>query len=442
MPQRLTLDQLTDLKNDPRMQNPQVRAQVYAKVDPVDRAWLEQQTASDTAPDYAHLPQQLAGQAVDYARENPRKTGAMIGGVVAPALVTGGASLPVSLLASFLGGAGGAGVGMTADATHQYFGGAPSSETLPSSPLDTAKLMGQEGATQVGADLAGRGLGATIKGGANLLMNETVPAEIAKDFAGVNIGETLNRYGINPTTTRGATKARLLRRTAGQQTQQLAADATRQGTPGITRRDVSSYLGPATKQATEDASAGIPGGHGTIERRVDALFDAQFPYGDIPLESAPGVTRSLQQEGKIVRKQLSADKPPTDIAGITADNLAAGVRQTTGAKVPGYADANRTTQELIAAAQAASKMSKMPLRIGGWPSRVASATMGGGALASGHPLEAVAATALPLALGTPAISAPAAISLYYAGKLPYALLLKVIGPEVAQASGITDPGGR
>lgn len=417
-----------------------------AALTPAEQVRLQAIEAQNRPPSLGGMLKDAAVGAGKYAVNHPMETGAAIGGI-AGAPMTGGTSLLPSLAATGLGGMAGAGLGMTADAIRQYFGGDPSGDQLPSTPSGVAKHMIDQGGIQMAGELGGRAISSTLKGGANLLMNETVPSEIAKDFSGVNIGDVLNRHAINPTTEGGAAKARLLRRGAGRQTQSLVDTATANGVPGITRKDVTPYLGQAHTKAAEDASAGIDGGDQAIADRVDALFRDQ-PYEAapnaslhkaLPLNQAPGATRSLQAEGKIVRKQVSADKPPTDLGGITADNLAAGVRRTTGDRVPGYADANKTTQELVAAAQAASKMSKMPVRIGGWPSRIASGTLASGGLAGGDPLAGFAAATVPLALGTPQISAPMAISLYKAGKLPYALLLKVVGPDMLAAAGVTGP---
>lgn len=439
--QRLTLAQLNDLADDPRLQNLQVREQVFAKLDPADRQWIEQATAKQGPTDYSKLPQQLAGQALDYAKENPRKTGAMVGGIVGPAVVTGGASLPVSLAASFLAGGGGSGLGMLYDATRQYFGGQPSSETLPTSATETASLMGQEGATQAAGDLTGRAVGGALKMGGNALMDSALGSQVKlrSDFPDVNIAETLNRHGINPFTKGGATKAGVLRKASAAQTQGLADAAGAQG--GVIRRsDVESALGGSRKMAAEDAAAGMPGGDSQITTEVDRLFDAQFPYGDIPANQAPDVTRSLQRRGRAARAASNAGDLPKGMDASVNDEMASGVRQAANQVIgPEYAKSNAETQALIAAGKVAKRGSRQPLQL---PSLKATA-LGGGAgglgVLSGDPVTGMIAGAVPLALSVPQISAPTAITLYRTGKIPYALLLKVIGPEVAHAAGITPP---
>lgn len=454
MPQRLTLAQLNDLADDPRLQNLQVREQVFAKLDPADRQWIEQATAKQGPTDYSKLPQQLAGQALDYAKENPRKTGAMVGGIVGPALVTGGASLPVSLAASFLGGAGGAGLGMIEDAGRQYFGGTPSSETLPTSATETASLMGQEGATQAAGDLTGRAVGGALKMGGNALMDSALgsQAKLRGNFPDVNIADTLNSNAINPFRKSsgpisdvvlggGQQKAGLLRRTSSRETQRIANEASARGVV-IRRSDVEPYLSGSQHMAADDAAANLPGGTQQITDAVDQLFGGRSPLGtgDIRANQAPSVTRSLQRRGRAAQASADAGDLPKGLDASVHKDLASGVRQTANAKIgPAYEASNAKTQGLIAAEKVAKRGSRQPLQL---PSLKATA-LGGGAgglgVLSGDPVTGMIAGAVPLALSVPQISAPTAITLYRTGKIPYALLLKVIGPEVAHAAGITPP---
>lgn len=426
MPDRLSLAELQDLAADPRLQNPDIRAQVFAKLDPHDIEYITSSGPEKPLNARSTL-EGAASKAGTYAKEHPAEVGGTVGGIAATAATGGTAAIP-AILAAFLGGAGGAGVGMTTSAALD------GSQKLPDSPTGVLKEMGWQGATQAG----GEGVGRLTMGAGNLLMNEIVPTAISKDFAssGVNIGDVLNRRGINPTTARGAAKAERLRGASSAQTQQLANDATAQGTPGITRRDVAPFLSRAERQAGAEAKSGVPGGQQIIDQRLADLFDAQFPFSDISLKDAPAVTRVLQDEGRVVRRQVDAGKRPTDLAGVTADGIASGVRRTTADRVPGYEASNKTTQELVGAAQAADQLSKQPMRLGGLASRLAS---GGGFTAgaiSGDPVLAALGAGVPLALGTPQIGAPVAIALYKAGKLPLPLLLKVVGPEALAQAGI------
>lgn len=450
-PPRLTPAQRLDLANDPRLQNPAIREKVFSKLGPEDVKWLQDATQPEAPFSLQRAGKDAATAAAGYVADHPVHTAATIGGIAGPAVVTGGASLPISLGASFLGGAGGAGTGMTIDALRQYFGGDPSKDQLPTTAAGVGMRMGTEGAGMMAAEGTGRLTSAGLRGGANLLMNEAVPADIAKGFPGVNIGDVLNRNGINPTRSGsspfsdlfvggGSTRARVLRRGSAAARDQLVQDATANGVPGITRRDVEPYLGNATNQAAEEARAGVTGGHAEITRRVDDLFNAQFPYGDIALQDAPSVTRQLQREGKVVRKAVAAGQRATDTSALAADDLANGVRRTTELRIPGYGEANKRTQEAIAAAQTAEKMKNQPIRFGGLPSRLTGGGLGVGELArTGDPISAALAASVPLALGTPQISAPVAINLYRAGKIPYSALLKVASPELLKMLGVNEP---
>lgn len=427
MPDRLSLADIQDLAGDPRMQNPQVRAQVFAKLDPSDAdavtTWLNKD--SSRAPNLTDTIAKFGKSAVQYAGDHPTETGAMLGGLAAmPA--TGGLSALPALGLTGLAGAGGAGFGMLAGA----LGG--SKEQPPTTIPDALKRIAVQGATQA----TGEGLGRVTRGAGNLLMNEIVPSDIAKAFPTVNIGETLNARGIVPTTARGAAKAETLRNAAAGRAQSLADDATAKGTPGITRRDLAPFLARAERQAGNEEKAGAPGGMQEIDDRLNALFDAQFPFGDVPLKDAPGVTRALQDEGAIVRKQLDAGNRPTNLGGVTADSLASGVRRTAADRIPGYDAANKQTQELVAAARTADRLKNAPIRLGGMSSRIASGAAGAGGLATGDPLTAAVAAAVPLAIGTPQISAPLAVTLYKAGKLPLPVLAKILGPAALRELGI------
>lgn len=423
-PARLSLSDRLDLASDPRMKNPEIRARIFAKLGPDDRDWLTQALAPEQPMNAMGAAKDLMRKGGTYAADHPGEVGTALGAAASMPFTGGLSALPALATAGTFGFTGNAlgnliGAGTTAPNTPQ---------TIPES-LKTSALAG-------GSAAAGEGMGRVLQGFGNLLMNENVPSAIAADFPTVNIGRVLNREGINPLSAKGAANAEALRNASADRTQGLVETAARQGTPGIQRRDLVPYLQPATKQASKEAAAGVPGGAQTIEDRINALLDAQFPYADIPVNQAPGITQVLQNEGKTARKMLGQGKHPTDLGAITADNLAAGVRTETANRVPGYTDSNKLTQELIAAAQAANKMKNQPIRLGGWPSRLTAAGAAATGIASGNPLAGGLAASIPLALGTPQISVPTAIALYQAGKIPYELLTSIVGPELLRAQGI------
>lgn len=446
----LSLAQRTELSNDPRMKDPAIRMQVFAKISPEDQQWLTAAMKTGDQPIDAPgmLKEGITG-AANYVKNNPRKVGATVGGIVLP-IATGGASLPIEIAAAGVGGMGGAGLGITADTLRQYFGGAPSSETLPTTGDEAAAAMLKEGTGQMLGQAMGGLTKLGMQGGANVLMNESVPTDIAKEFPENNIGGWLNEHGINPTTKSGAAKARLVRRTAGAEQRGLATQATASGTPGITRADLTPYLSNANREASEQAAAGVnPSAPQTVTDTVDRLFNAQpiaanpaVPAGlqrEMPLSQAPASTRQWQRSGKIVRKAVNAGNLSSDIEAITSDDMANGIRRVTADRVPGYADAAKAAQDAVGGARVAEKMSKMPIRVGGWPARISAGGLATGGVLSGNPLAGFASAAVPLALGTPQVSAPLALAAYRAGKLPYDMLIKAVSPQVLEMLGITPP---
>lgn len=82
------------------------------------------------------------------ALQHPIETGALVGGAVAAPL-TGGASIPAAIAAAGLGGAGGAGLGMLANAI-------AGSEASPTTARGVLERMGTEGAQQAAAEGGGR----------------------------------------------------------------------------------------------------------------------------------------------------------------------------------------------------------------------------------------------------------------------------------------------
>lgn len=429
MPERLSLAERMDLLNDPRMQDPRIRYAVLQQLDPIDREWLSQ--PDQQKPDAQGALRKVVGGVANYARENPAEAGAIVGGL-ATAPFTGGMSVPASLAAVGLGGAGGAGLGMLTSAA-----------TDPNSPAPRTAggvlgTMAQQGAIQAGGEGIGRAMGGAMKGTANALQGGILPKRIAEDFP--QAADVLNRNLINPTTERGAAKATALRQVSSDKTKQLATQAQQSGAKGITRKDVAGSLKPAGRMARDETDAGLPGGPAQIKRRVDALFGAH-PGGEIPLTKAQGVTRVLQDEGIQAREAVQSAERPSRLQSVTADNLAQGVRQTARDRIPGFEAANKETQGLIGAERAAAELkdARVPIRqILGSPRTAIAGGMGiGGFATTGDPLVGLAAGAVPLALGVPQITAPMAIALYQAGRMPYALLVKIVGPASARALGLT-----
>jgi hypothetical protein len=449
MPQsRLSLAERQDLASDPRLANPQIRAQVMAKLAPEDAQWIQTVLTDDAranqAPNTNRMLTDALSSGADYVKNNPTKTAAALGGIVGPAVVTGGASLPVSVAASFLGGAGGAGAGMTLDALRQYFGGDPSAETLPTSATGTAAEMGKQGATQAVADLTGRSVGAATRLSGTKLLDASIGAQdaIRRDFPDVNLAETLASNSINPYSQRGVRRANALRSTSAAETRRLASEGSARGVV-IRRSDVVPYLSGSEQMASDDVAANLSGGNQQIADAVDHLFEGRSPLGtgDIRAEKAPNVVRSLQRRGKAAQNAANQGNLPSGLDASINKDLANGVRQAANEKIgPEYAESNARTQSLIAASKVARRGARQPLGLPSWKAMAVGGVGGSGlGMLSGDQVSGLALGAGTLALGTPQISAPVAIGLYQAGKLPYAALLKVIGPDVARNAGITGP---
>jgi hypothetical protein len=230
-----------------------------------------------------------------------------------------------------------------------------------------------------------------------------------------------------------------VRRKAGEQVRTLAQQAQDAGQPGITRSDVEPAMDPARRAASARAKAGMPGGHAEVNDVLNNLFDAQFPYGDIQLTDAADVTRALQDEGIAAREAVQSAERPKRVSSQAYDNAASGVRRVARDRIPGFQGANADLQGAVGAERAAAEMKngQIPLKNFGWRALPALALGTGEYVRSGSALTGAAAGALPLALGVPQISAPAAIALYQAGRLPFDVLVNTIGPAAVRAAGIT-----
>jgi hypothetical protein len=159
----------------------------------------------------------------------------------------------------------------------------------------------------------------------------------------------------------------------------------------------------------------------------------------IPPERWAGVTRRLQEGGKLALGNQQAQESGSNIASKTANDLANAVRQRANDLLPGWAEANAETQRLIGASRAAADMQNPAID----PKRLAKAIAAGTGLATltGYkthdPLKAMGAGALALPFVFPQAVGPAAIALYQAGRLPYAQLLQLVAPQVLETLGIT-----
>lgn len=444
----LSLAERTDLANDPRMRDDKIRMQVFAKIAPEDQAWLTEALKGPQPPDVPGAMKDALVGAGNYVKNNPRKVGAAVGGIGAT-LATGGAALLPEMAAAGLGGMAGAGTGMTLDAMRQFFGGAPSSETLPSTPSGTAKAMIDEGGGQMLSTGIGGGIARLARGTGTAVMNGILPKSIAEDFP--QAAETLAKNAINPSTESGLAKASGLRRVSASNTRNLATAAEKAGAPPITEGDILPSMGQSVSKAVAERKAGNPGGAGIVRRRLDALMDAQPPRPSpppwppgrpaIPLSDASDITRELQDEGRTTLDALSSAQRPSRLPSIVANDLASGVRQTANARIPGYQASNATTQNLIGAERAAAAMKDAPLPVKALGYRLMPALAIGGATgyATGSPTEGALVGALPLALGVPQIAGPAAIAAYKAGSLPYSMLIKAVSPQILEMLGITPP---
>lgn len=419
-----------DLMNDPRWQSdPQLKLQLLQALEPADAQWL-QQAASGKPAGTQGLVKDTLSAVGGYAKEHPAEAGAIVGGLAAVPL-TGGASALPAMAAAGLGGFGGANLGMLTSAALD-----PNSP-VPRTSMGVAGEAGKQGLIQAGGEGVGRAMGATVRGVANSIQNSTLPKAIATDFP--TAAETLNKNWINPTTEGGAAKATGVRRKAGEQVRGLAQKAQDAGTPGITRSEVEPAMDPARRAASAREKAGMPGGHGEVNEVLDNLFNAQFPHGDIQLTDAADVTRALQDEGIAARDAVQSAERPKRVSSQAYDNAASGVRRVARERIPGFQDANAELQGAVGAERASAEMrhGQIPLKNFGWRALPAMLLGGSEYARSGDLSSAAAVGALPIALGVPQISAPVAIALYQAGRLPFDVLVNTIGPAAVRAAGLT-----
>jgi hypothetical protein len=445
--------------------NPKLRADFAATLNDADRQWLDLALKPPTTDKPTNLLGKLregTDVAVDYTRKHPGEVGATAATLLAS---EGTSALPwlTRIALATTAGAAGAGTGLGLSDLFD-----PESPVKDATLGDMAAQAADQGAVAGVSEGTGSLLNYFLKGGSNQLMNSAIgsQAEIRRGFPTTDLADTLNRNRINPTMRgdspvpflmRGYEGSLGLRGGAAQRAQGLADQAGARGVR-VARNEVLPAMRTSEKMALEDAQAGLFGGQQQIGETVDELFNGQLPAysptgqmlrfgtgagGDVPAQNAPNVIRSLQRRGSAAQAATNAGNLPKGIEAAAAKDLASGVRQTMNEKVPLFQAANQETQDLIAAGKVANRVSRQPKTwIPSANANTAGIGLGVGANAvGGDPILSAAMGTATAALSLPQVSAPVAIAMYQAGRIPYSMLLQLVGPVEARRVGFAPISG-
>lgn len=208
----------------------------------------------------------LASRGLNFVKQHPAETGAMVGGMAAVPL-TGGASLLPAMAAAGLGGAGGAGLGMIAGAV----GGSPN---IPTTSGGVLRTMGEQGALQAGAEAGGRAVQGVLRSGAGRLYQSVLKPTLAARIENPNLVKTALQNAI-PVSAGGVDKAGQLIGDSMGKADALVQDAASLPNTGI---DPRRAVGGIT-QAVKDVR-GLP----VARPQMQAIGD----YGRQYLAEHPG----------------------------------------------------------------------------------------------------------------------------------------------------------
>ena len=266
------------------------------------------------------------------ALDNPVQAGAMLGGLAA-APFTGGASI----LAAGAGAAGGAGLGSIVNAIR---GG----ENGPSTAGGVLKTMAGQGAA--GAAGQGLGVGASklLKAGGKLVYKTALrpSATLQREFG--DVSKTGLRGGV-PVSEGGVGKAVGKITQSSGRAKQMIADAEAGGASPLQPKEVATAFGDVFKQGRNQAALGRPDPRPAVMQRLQT-FGQRNPNG-IPLSRAQELKTEAQDLASKAYRAEDLGHPITDLSAASDKAMATGLREGIEKRVPGVADVNKHTQELI-----------------------------------------------------------------------------------------------
>lgn len=265
-------------------------------------------------------------------KDNPAKFGAQVGA----GLLGGGAPRAiVGMLRAALGGAGGAGFGIAADAARRG----------PSPTMgDDAKTMARDGGLAALGEGVGRGVMAVAKAGGKLLYRTALRPSMGLQREFGDVAETGLREGA-PVSDAGLARTGDELSLSADKVKRLIADAEAAGAPPVTTREVASEFGDVFQQGRRQAQLGKPDPRPPVVGRLRA-FDARNPNG-IPLTRAQELKGEAQDLASRAYRAEDLGNPINDLSAASDKAMARGLRQGIETRVPEVGPLNQRSQELI-----------------------------------------------------------------------------------------------
>lgn len=265
-------------------------------------------------------------------KSHPTTAGAIAGGIAGAAL-TGGASIPASMLAAGGGGAVGAGAGRVAERA---------GKGEPIEVGDVARTALVHGVGQA----AGQGAGALLAKGAGVIAPKLLKGilrpsrRVQEDFGDV-IGTGLReRVPVGRSdVVRGRVEG------SAREADGLIRQAEQAGAGNIPTSDVTQSFAPVSRILRERRQIGKPD---ELDELVDrgAALAGEFPNG-IPLSTAQTLKRRAQNDASQVFRAIDAGNPVKDTTAHLDRAVATGLRRALESRVPEVGPINRRTQELM-----------------------------------------------------------------------------------------------
>lgn len=264
------------------------------------------------------------------AKRNPVATGATVGS----ALATGGASIPAELMLAALGAAGGSGYGMLAKGkmTGDY-----------GTPEGNAQTMATEG----GAAAAGQGIGTGVAKIAGRIAQPVAKAVL-------RASPTLQREFPNLTDTFLAERipvgqsaeAGVRIKNSAATARQMATDAEAAGAPPVGARDIVKEFRPVRDEIANRAANARPGAAGEMQELVTRAKGLKIA-GPQSVGRNQVLKQSAQTDANNAFRAAERGTPINDVTAKLDKAVAVGRQKAAETRVPGIADQNKQTQNLM-----------------------------------------------------------------------------------------------
>lgn len=290
----------------------------------------------------------LADRAVDALPTLGGLAGGVVGGIGGTAFGVGIGGVPGAVGGATLGGAFG-------ESARQLINRARGA-SAPATPADAAMGIGQAGAREGAAELAGAGVMKGARMAGRGLMDFAIRpaptvAEEFGDIAATAIRERLPVGRVVPGAQAGSAIARDALREAGAATRKLYTDA---GQAGVSFSPAAVARGPVTELAGQIAKQPISDSElGQLSRLFAEYLETQ------PSRMAPVAVKDMKQAAQRIARPIfralhQGNIPPAGDALKAQFNraIADGAKESLEAAIPGVAAAEARTQGLIGATKA------------------------------------------------------------------------------------------